>query len=553
MSGVVEWVIFLALAAVAVMMAAGMLTTMSMYRAGLALMSSFVALAGLFILLDADLLAAIQIMMNVGGMLVMVLFMVTIMMDPGGEMMWEMKRKMNLPGFAAFSMSMPRKQPPEGGRQDGQEQATATDWTCPMHPEVSEPGPGDCPKCGMPLVPRSEAERGPDSAGQVTTYTCPMHPKVRQDHPGQCLICGMDLVPADESQPEHPKTDSATTYTCPMHPEVRQEHPGQCPICGMDLVMAEGQQPAPHQADGATTYTCPMHPEVQQPGPGDCPICGMDLVPAGESVSQSSDQRGTPEHVGVQQSDGSMPGMGTMQMSPRQHEQMMVDMAMSTAQLPGALAIGAGSAVVLSVLVIRTAWPLAVTGPTQDATTMVGELLLSRYMIGFEGAAFLILAGMVGAVIFGKREGGPHQARPTPAADTAAMFTCPMHPEVRQDHPGQCPICGMDLVPAAEQPMHQHEHAARQAEGHAQDDNTSIYTCPMHPEVRQNGPGQCPICGMVWYRPKQRQRTRTMKHTEASHERSWTYPIPDRRRAALRNWRCGRALAAQRHHDTDER
>lgn len=27
--------------------------------------------------------------------------------------------------------------------------------------------------------------------------------------------------------------------------------------------------------------------------------------------------------------------------------------------------------------------------------------------------------------------------------------------------------------------------------------NKAIYTCPMHPEVRQNGPGACPICGMA--------------------------------------------------------
>jgi len=24
-------------------------------------------------------------------------------------------------------------------------------------------------------------------------------------------------------------------------------------------------------------------------------------------------------------------------------------------------------------------------------------------------------------------------------------YTCPMHPEIEQDHPGNCPICGMDL------------------------------------------------------------------------------------------------------------
>ena len=34
----------------------------------------------------------------------------------------------------------------------------------------------------------------------------------------------------------------------------------------------------------------------------------------------------------------------------------------------------------------------------------------------------------------------------------AAPHTCPMHPAVRQDGPGRCPICGMDLVPAAAAP-----------------------------------------------------------------------------------------------------
>jgi Cu+-exporting ATPase len=46
----------------------------------------------------------------------------------------------------------------------------------------------------------------------------------------------------------------------------------------------------------------------------------------------------------------------------------------------------------------------------------------------------------------------PHQhhhgaapAAPTPAA--ATVYTCPMHPEIRQDHPGHCPKCGMALEP----------------------------------------------------------------------------------------------------------
>lgn len=38
---------------------------------------------------------------------------------------------------------------------EGSTPATATKWTCPMHPEIIRPGPGVCPKCGMTLEPRT--------------------------------------------------------------------------------------------------------------------------------------------------------------------------------------------------------------------------------------------------------------------------------------------------------------------------------------------------------------------------------------------------------------
>ncbi|HEV7408421.1 MAG TPA: YHS domain-containing protein, partial [Bradyrhizobium sp.] len=41
------------------------------------------------------------------------------------------------------------------------------------------------------------------------------------------------------------------------------------------------------------------------------------------------------------------------------------------------------------------------------------------------------------------KESGP----PEPAARPGAIYTCPMHPEVRQVGPGSCPICGMALEP----------------------------------------------------------------------------------------------------------
>ena len=36
---------------------------------------------------------------------------------------------------------------------------------------------------------------------------------------------------------------------------------------------------------------------------------------------------------------------------------------------------------------------------------------------------------------------------PEPDAPAGTIYTCPMHPEVRHVGPGDCPICGMALVP----------------------------------------------------------------------------------------------------------
>ena len=39
------------------------------------------------------------------------------------------------------------------------------------------------------------------------------------------------------------------------------------------------------------------------------------------------------------------------------------------------------------------------------------------------------------------------------------LWVCPMHPEVIQDQPGVCPICGMDLVEMDQPGAHQHDHS----------------------------------------------------------------------------------------------
>jgi Cu+-exporting ATPase len=62
------------------------------------------------------------------------------------------------------------------------------------------------------------------------------------------------------------------------------------------------------------------------------------------------------------------------------------------------------------------------------------------------------------------------------------MYTCPMHPEVRETNPGSCPKCGMTLEPVTP------TITAKTG---------TEWTCPMHPEIVRDRQGSCPICGMA--------------------------------------------------------
>ena len=76
------------------------------------------------------------------------------------------------------------------GREADPPAPPGTRYTCPMHPEVEQDGPGDCPACGMALEPM-----GLPAARTKTRWTCPMHPEVDRDEPGDCPSCGMALEP----------------------------------------------------------------------------------------------------------------------------------------------------------------------------------------------------------------------------------------------------------------------------------------------------------------------------------------------------------------------
>src|SRR6266705_5322912 len=58
-------------------------------------------------------------------------------------------------------------------------------------------------------------------------------------------------------------------------------------------------------------------------------------------------------------------------------------------------------------------------------------------------------------------------------------------------------------MPRQEHPHHEHGHHVQPSRGRAAAHagtavkSGAIYTCPMHPEIQQVGPGSCPKCGMA--------------------------------------------------------
>jgi RND family efflux transporter MFP subunit len=158
--------------------------------------------------------------------------------------------------------------------------------------KMREPGAVRASEQPMATNPVKYAASPPAASNAV--YVCPMpaHVSITYDQPGNCPICGMALVPVTPAELHKLQPGGKVLYyTCPMpeHASVHEDKPGKCPICGMTLIpVMEAPKPAATQTNAATEpnlptlYTCAMHPDVVFTKPGKCPICEMELLPTSE-------------------------------------------------------------------------------------------------------------------------------------------------------------------------------------------------------------------------------------------------------------------------------
>lgn len=72
-------------------------------------------------------------------------------------------------------------------------------WICGMHPDIIMEEPGNCPICGMKLVPLKSAGSSSTGEKKIFYWRAPMDPNEIYDAPGKSKM-GMDLVPVYENE-----------------------------------------------------------------------------------------------------------------------------------------------------------------------------------------------------------------------------------------------------------------------------------------------------------------------------------------------------------------
>lgn len=111
----------------------------------------------------------------------------------------------------------------------GSASATTSQYYCPMHPQIVQGGPGECPICSMSLVPKpgggakSVSKSVAPSAAHAghrhnpaDPYFCPMHPEeTGVDDSARCPICKMKLEKKPPAPPGQPSAASSLPANVP--------------------------------------------------------------------------------------------------------------------------------------------------------------------------------------------------------------------------------------------------------------------------------------------------------------------------------------------------
>jgi len=267
--------------------------------------------------------------------------------------------------------------------------------------------------------------------------------------------------------------DADVYYTCPMHPEIKLPQPGECPICGMTLV--EKKRGEEEQA-GVINVT-PQ--QVQLTGVTVAPVERRDLartIDAYGTIDYDETRLGVVsawvggridklfvDFTGTTVQKGhALVSLYSPQLISSENEYLVAIENQRRARQSGmAQAIQSANALVESSKQRLLRWGLGEkqldhvveTGQVEDHITIyapqggtVTEKKAYEGMYVKEGDVLFRIADLATVWLYAEiyEDDIPflYQDRP------GDYWTCPMHPDVREEEPGSCPKCGMELIRA---------------------------------------------------------------------------------------------------------
>lgn len=360
----------------------------------------------------------------------------------------------------------------------------------------------------MGMLPSASAPAGASASGAI--HTCPMHPQIRQPGAGRCPICGMALVPASSAAADLDelavKIEPAQRRLANIQTAAAEHAPLEATLQSVGVLAIDESRQATISAyvDGrlerlfadytgveikkgdhlAVLYSPPLYAAQVEYLEARRAVAAMDGLPAVRQVQMSlvanARQRlrefgMTDEQVAELERSGNAQSRLTI-FSPQAGtvvEKLAVEGKFVQAGDP-----------IYRVAALSTVWLMLKLFP-EDATRIRFGQRVEAVLHSLPGETRVGRVAFLDPVVdtktrtVGVRVELANDGRLRPGdyaeatitlpigpqgqiydADLAGKWISPMHPQIVREKPGQCPICGMDLVPTsrygfAEQPVPQ--------------------------------------------------------------------------------------------------
>lgn len=348
---------------------------------------------------------------------------------------------------------------PPSGKHDGHDTAADTIWTCSMHPQIRQPNPGLCPICNMDLIPLQpggatgprELSVSPEAAALLDLRVAPV---VRAPAEAEVRLFGR--IDYDER-----RISTITSRVGGRLDRLFVDFTGAlvrkgdhlAEIYSPDLLVAQRELIAAKRAFGAAGSSSPAvkdtrrrlleaareklrllqftDDQIQTIENADEPSDHLTLyAPQAGIVTAKLATEG--QYVKTGDPLFKVADLSSVWLRLEAYENDLQwlryaqDVEFTVGALPGRTFHG----------------PIAFIDPEIDPMRRV-----ARVRLNVDNADYALKPGMFAEAV----------ARSSTAADgrvldpsLAGKWISPMHPEIVKDGPGQCDICGMDLVPAEE-------------------------------------------------------------------------------------------------------